>query len=386
MKRPGIVGSGQLAVMLAEAAAAMGLNLALQASSASDPACKLVDEVVIGAAPDGAATTQLAEHCDAIGFENEWVDLKTIAQLEERGLEFQPSAAVLQQLVDKRSQHLLLERLNLPCPRWCDLAEVVSAGGALPEHMELPAMAKAMTGGYDGQGTERVLNRASLEALLMRVDPRRWILEELVPFEHELAVVVARDAAGQVELMPLVETHQHQQVCEWVLAPAGVSHAVEARVRSIAVSLVTALDYVGVLAIEMFLGPQGLLINELAPRTHNSGHFSIEACSTSQFQQQLRLLSGEPPAAVEWLASGAFMVNLLGFETSDCPYSDRLQQLERLPGAHVHWYGKEQSRPGRKLGHITFLLQAKDPGLRRREAMERLQEVREHWPAPGQTP
>ena len=98
------------------------------------------------------------------------------------------------------------------------------------------------------------------------------------------------------------------------------------------------------------------------------------------------MLSGEPPAAVEWLASGAFMVNLLGFETSDCPYSDRLQQLERLPGAHVHWYGKEQSRPGRKLGHITFLLQAKDPGLRRREAMERLQEVREHWPAPGQTP
>ena len=247
-------------------------------------------------------------------------------------------------------------------------------------------MAKAMTGGYDGQGTERVLNRASLEALLMRVDPRRWILEELVPFEHELAVVVARDAAGQVELMPLVETHQHQQVCEWVLAPAGVSHAVEARARSIAVSLVTALDYVGVLAIEMFLGPQGLLINELAPRTHNSGHFSIEACSTSQFQQQLKLLSGEPPAAVEWLASGAFMVNLLGFETSDCPYSDRLQQLERLPGAHLHWYGKEQSRQGRKLGHITFLLQAKDPGLRRREAMERLQEVREHWPAPGQTP
>ena len=113
MKRPGIVGSGQLAVMLAEAAGPMGLNLALQASSASDPACKLVDEVVIGAATDGAATTQLAERCDAIGFENEWVDLKTIAQLEERGLEFQPSAAVLKQLVDKRSQHLLLERLQL---------------------------------------------------------------------------------------------------------------------------------------------------------------------------------------------------------------------------------------------------------------------------------
>ena len=383
MKRPGIVGSGQLAVMLAEAADSMGMPLALQASAESDPACQLATDVVIGPANDGAATALLAKHCDAIGFENEWVDLNSIAELEVCGLEFQPSGAVLKQLVNKRSQHLLLERLNLPCPRWCDLAEVVSAGGALPDHLELPVMAKAMTGGYDGQGTERVLNRASLEALLMRVDPRCWILEELVPFERELAVVVARDAAGQVELFPLVETHQHQQVCEWGLAPAGVSHAVEARARSIAVSIVTALDYVGVLAIEMFLGPQGLLINELAPRTHNSGHFSIEGCSTSQFQQQLNLLSGQPPAEIQWLASGAFMVNLLGFESSECSYSDRLQQLERLPGAHLHWYGKLQSRPGRKLGHITFLLQAKDPGLRRREAMEHLQEVREHWPAHG---
>ena len=176
--------------------------------------------------------------------------------------------------------------------------------------------------------------------------------------------------------MPLVETHQHQQVCEWVLAPAGVTHAElvldPLRCHCHGARLHRRVGHRDV------SGPQGLLINELAPRTHNSGHFSIEACSTSQFQQQLKLLSGEPPAAVGRLASGAFMVNLLGFETSDCPYSDRLQQLQRLPGAHLHWYGKEQSRQGRKLGHITFLLQAKDPGLRRREAMERLQDEREH--------
>ena len=383
MNRAGIVGSGQLAGMLAEEAKAMGLPLQLQAASASDPAVALAAGAVIGASNTASATEELAERCDAIGFENEWVDLKAIAGLEQQGTRFHPSAVVLRELVNKRRQRLILEKLNLPCPRWCDLAEVVSAGGKLPAHMSLPVMAKATSGGYDGKGTERLLNRASLEALLMRVDPRQWILEELVPFEKELALVVARDAAGAVELFPLVETHQQQQVCDWVLAPAAVSHAVEARARSIAVSLVTALDYVGVLAIELFLAPNGLLINELAPRTHNSGHYSIEACRTSQFRQQLNLLSGQPLQSASLEVPGAFMVNLLGFETASSSYSERRQQLERLPGAHLHWYGKGESRPGRKLGHITFLLQSQDAGLRRREAMECLEAVRQHWPASG---
>ena len=383
MKRPGIVGSGQLALMLAQAAGSMDLELQLQAAAAEDPAVALACGAVIGASNTPEATTALAERCDAIGFENEWVDLKVIAALEEQGTTFHPSASVLREMVNKRRQRQILEKLNLPCPRWCDLSEVVSAGGELPEQMSLPVMAKTISGGYDGQGTERVLNRASLEALLMRVEPRQWILEELVPFEMELAVLVARDAAGTVELFPLVETHQQQQVCDWVLAPAGVSHAVEARVRSIAVSLVTALDYVGVLAIEFFLAPGGLMINELAPRTHNSGHWTIEACTTSQFCQQLNLLSGRPLQSAVLKVPGAFMVNLLGFESASTDYSDRRQQLEQLPGAHLHWYGKSEARPGRKLGHVTFLLQAKDAGLRRREAMEHLAAVRQHWPANG---
>ena len=369
--------------MLAQAAGSMDLELQLQAAAVEDPAVALACGAVIGASNTPEATTALAERCDAIGFENEWVDLKVIAALEEQGTTFHPSASVLREMVNKRRQRQILEKLNLPCPRWCDLSEVVSAGGELPEQMSLPVMAKTISGGYDGQGTERVLNRASLEALLMRVEPRQWILEELVPFEMELAVLVARDAAGTVELFPLVETHQQQQVCDWVLAPAGVSHAVEARVRSIAVSLVTALDYVGVLAIEFFLAPGGLMINELAPRTHNSGHLTIEACTTSQFCQQLNLLSGRPLQSAVLKVPGAFMVNLLGFESASTDYSDRRQQLERLPGAHLHWYGKSEARPGRKLGHVTFLLQAKDAGLRRREAMEHLAAVRQHWPANG---
>ena len=138
-------------------------------------------------------------------------------------------------------------------------------------------MAKAASGGYDGRGTRLLRGQADLEALLAEVEPSCWILEELVRFEQELALVACRDRQGRLELFPLVQTHQHRHVCDWVLFPAEVDHAVEAFARNVAASLVTALDYVGVLSIEFFYGPAGLQINELAPRTHNSGHYTIEA-------------------------------------------------------------------------------------------------------------
>jgi 5-(carboxyamino)imidazole ribonucleotide synthase len=380
VNRLGIVGSGQLAEMLAQAAKALGLELHLQASSADDPANAIAAGFVLGDPEDGEATAELARSCARIGFENEWVDLAALQRLENQGVQFQPAAAVLADLVDKRRQRHLLERLNLPSPRWCDLASVVAAGGMLPPHLELPLMAKAACGGYDGRGTERLANRAALEALLSRVDHRQWILEELVPFECELALLVARSTSGVVCTFPLVETHQQHQVCDWVLAPAAVSHAVEARARSIAASIVTALNYVGVLAVEFFLSPQGLLVNELAPRTHNSAHFSIEACETSQFTQQLNLLADRPMGSSELLVPGALMVNLLGHDLVASNHQQQLAQLAELPHAHLHWYGKTEFRPGRKLGHVTLLLQNHDPLLRRREAMDRLAEVRRIWP------
>ncbi len=386
MERLGIVGSGQLAEMLAEAAQTMGLELHLQASDATDPAVALAAGAVIGDSSDGEATALLAQTCSRIGFENEWVDLASLEELEAQGVCFQPAAAVLAQLVDKRQQRQLLKNLNLPNPLWCDLATVVKAGGALPPELHLPLMAKAICGGYDGRGTERLTTRACLEALLMRVDHHQWILEELVPFEQELAVVIARNSQGQISLFPLVETHQQNQVCDWVLAPAQVSHAVQARARSMAVSLVTALNYVGVLAIEFFLSPTGLLVNEIAPRTHNSGHFTIEACHTSQFSQQLNALADRPFGDPGLKLPGALMVNLLGFEESEHSYGAERAQLEQLAGAHLHWYGKAQSRPGRKLGHVTLLLQGSTPELRRQEAMQRLAEVRAIWPNPVAKP
>jgi 5-(carboxyamino)imidazole ribonucleotide synthase len=257
----------------------------------------------------------------------------------------------------------------------------------LPLGFAFPVMAKAASGGYDGRGTRLLDGQADLEALLAEVDPDGWILEELVRFDQELALVACRDRLGGVELFPLVQTHQHRQVCDWVLFPAEVDHAVEAFARNVAASLLTALDYVGVLSIEFFYGPGGLQINELAPRTHNSGHYTIEACHTSQFEQQVRIVTGLPLGSTQPRLAGALMVNLLGSDAiqTQMDLEERLERLRQLPGARLHWYGKQGLRPGRKLGHLTIPLQAASGAERRSECHHWLEQVRVIWPQADST-
>ena len=375
----GVVGGGQLAWMLADAAAELGIAVHVQAPAGA-PAVRNASSVVTAAVDDAAATASLARRCQAITFENEWLDLEALQPLAAAGVRFLPSLAALESLVCKRSQRLLLDRLRLPTPRWCAMP---ARADALPEWMAFPLMAKAVSGGYDGKGTAVLRDPPDLTALLQRVQPAGWILEDLVAFELELALSVARDTAGRVEVWPLAQTHQHRQVCDWVITPAAVPHAVQAYARNIACSLVTALDYVGVLAIEFFYGPAGLQVNEIAPRTHNSAHVTIEAARTSQFTQQARIVAGWPLASTELQVPGALMVNLLGFRTGEADYRSERQALAALPGASVHWYGKQGPGLGRKLGHVSLLLDEDGPDARQRQAMELLQAVRGIWPLPG---
>lgn len=400
----GIVGGGQLALMLAEEAPAIGVALHVQTPNESDPAAALASSVVLAPLDDLQATRQLARRCAAISFENEWLDLPALAELAAEGVQFVPDLACLESLVSKRRQRELLNRLDLPAPRWCGLEEVLRpqnsliseddgqqgsvAAATVPARPQLPAghafplMAKASTGGYDGKGTRVLRQQADLESLLATVDPHDWILEELVAFELELAQLACRDRQGRVQCYPLVQTHQHDHVCDWVLAPAAVPHAVQAHARNLAASLLTATGYVGMVSLELFYGPAGLQVNEIAPRTHNAGHFSIEACHTSQFAQQLRIVAGLPMGEVGLRVPGALMVNLLGFQASESDYADQRQALAALPGAVVHWYGKQGAGLGRKLGHLTLILQAVEPQARVAEAMQRLAAVRQIWPLP----
>ncbi|WP_254991105.1 5-(carboxyamino)imidazole ribonucleotide synthase [Cyanobium sp. N5-Cardenillas] len=404
----GIVGGGQLAWMLAQAARDLGVALHVQTPGADDPATREAASVVLAAIDDVAATRELASRCRAISFENEWIPLEALQALEGPGLQFLPGLEALRPLVSKAGQRRLLGDLHLPAPRWFPLADVfqpVAPGPAyggqtivpvsqpspslspaaprLPEGFAFPMMAKASRGGYDGRGTVPLADLAALEELLATVDADDWILEELVRFEQELALVACRDRHGTVACYPLVQTHQHRRVCDWVLFPAPVDHRVEVFARNVAASVLTALDYVGVLSIEFFYGPSGLQVNELAPRTHNSGHLTIEACRTSQFSQQVRIVAGLPMGATDAVVPGALMVNLLAPEGGDADQLERRLALEALPGAHLHWYGKQGGGAGRKLGHLTLLLEGRTDTERERDKERRLAEVRAIWPLPG---
>lgn len=408
----GIVGGGQLARMLGEAARELGVGLQVQTPGAGDPALAFASGQVVAAVDDPAGTTELARRCGAISFENEWIPIEALEPLAEAGVRFLPSLDALRPLVDKRSQRELLDALHLPCPRWIPLAAVLEppsppeapagegqAGGDLPaypspltadpgpgphlpEGFRFPLMAKAVRGGYDGKGTRPLADQAALEDLLAQVDPAHWILEEQVAFQCELALTACRDREGSVACFPLVQTHQHRQVCDWVLFPAPVNHAVEAFARNVAASLLTALDYVGVLSIEFFYGPAGLQVNELAPRTHNSAHLTIEAFRHSQFEQQLRAVAGLPLGLIEPQLEGALMVNLLGLRDGDGEHAAERQALEQLDGAHLHWYGKRGGGVGRKLGHLTLPLAGASAEEREEQRRQRLDQVRAIWPLP----
>ena len=377
----GVVGGGQLARMLVQAAAQRDVPIAVQTSDPADPAAGLASRLVAADPRDVAGTRELVVGCDGITFENEWVNIDALLPLEQQGVRFQPSLAALSPLVDKLSQRQLLDDLAIPSPPWCPLSLISPAQPALPQGWTFPVMAKASRGGYDGKGTVVLRDIDGLAQLLRAVPADDWLLESWVDYELELALVVSRDQRGRIRHFPLVQTHQHRQVCDWVLAPAPVDPSVAALAYNVAASLMTKLGYVGVLALEFFYGPAGLQVNEIAPRTHNSGHFSIEACTSSQFDQQLCIAAGLPVPDPELKSRGALMVNLLGLDPERHPPLDqRLEALEAMPGLHLHWYGKSPETPGRKLGHVTLLLEGDTLLKRRDEAESALAAIRRIWP------
>ena len=377
--RVGIIGAGQLAQMLAMAAQTMGISLVVQGPCGQDPAVGVASGWVEGPLGELKAVKALAEQVDVIGFENELIDLAPLQPLEEAGVVFRPSLNTLSSLMDKRRQRHILQDLNILVPAWIGLEEAL----AHPERLNdfgYPLMAKAASGGYDGRGLQTIDDAGALEAFAETVGPEDWYLERFVDFERELAMVGARSVEGEVRCYPLLETRQLGQVCTTVLAPASVSQGVEARATTIIGSILQQLNYVGVLAVEMFFAPEGLLVNELAPRTHNSGHLTIEACATSQFEQHLRALAGASLGPTDLRAPGALMVNLLGFEDGQKTYAHEQQALAALSGFHLHWYGKRTSRRGRKLGHMTRCLTGSTPVQHQQDIQESLAAVDQIWP------
>lgn len=350
MKRVGVIGGGQLAWMMAPAAQKLDMSLVVQTPQETDPAVTVASRVVLATVADASATLQLAKQCDVITFENEFVDLPALAQLEAQGVCFYPRLRSLAPLLDKLDQRQFLQQIGVPTPRFTPIAEELK-----PQQLSQfgwPTVLKTRRHGYDGQGTFILQATDTLPSTSATVP---WLLEEYVPFQCELAVIAARSATGEIVIYPVVETQQESQVCRRVFATGFEAETAQA--EEIACQILQELDYVGVMGIEFFLTRQGLLVNELAPRTHNSGHYTLDACVTSQFEQQLRAVTGLPLGSPELTCAGAVMVNLLGYEVARRDYQEKRLALSQIPNASVYWYGKT-SRPGRKLGHVTVRLDA----------------------------
>ena len=365
-KRVGVVGGGQLAAMMGDAASALGIELVVQTPDATDPAVSVAAGTILAAIDDVLATAQLANECDVITFENEFVDLDGLRSLEQQGVLFQPSLSSLDPLLDKYAQRCYLQGLGLPTPRfWAwDCSQDL--------HLDFPFVVKVRRHGYDGQGTFIVKDRESFESIRADLRGQSLLVEEFVPFDRELAAIAARSTTGEIAIYPIVETQQQNQVCRLVIAPAQISLDVKSEAEAIVRTLLNSLEAVGVFGIELFLTSDNkLLVNEIAPRTHNSGHFTIDACETSQFEQHLRAVCQLPLGDCDLKCAGAVMVNLLGYESAESDYLEKRKQLAQIDGAFVHWYDKKVSRPGRKLGHVTVLLseEAVDRGRVQAEAI-----------------
>ena len=377
----GVVGGGQLAMLLVEAGKKRDVDVVVQTAAKTDPAARKTNQVILEDPTNPLGTKLLAEKSRMITFENEWVDILGLLSLENTGVSFVPRLQSIRPLINKIKQRELLNRLDIPCPDWIPLPLKNSSQIDLPVNWEFPLMAKAAKGGYDGKGTKIIKNSKQLQEFLLVEKEEQWMLEKWVSFDKELSIVSSRDSKGIVRSFPIVETYQSKQVCDWVLAPADINHEVDLMVRNIVSSLLIELDYVGVVAIEFFYGSEGLLVNEIAPRTHNSGHFTIDACNSSQFDQQVCITSGINVPMPEMLVNGALMANLLGLQSDyPIPVSQRLDELRGIPGLNVHWYEKEKEKKGRKLGHVTYILNSMDSISRKKEALVILKTIRSIWP------
>jgi 5-(carboxyamino)imidazole ribonucleotide synthase len=371
----GMVGGGQLARMTQQAAIALGQSLHVLATSMDESAALVTPNVTLGAHTDLDALTAFADGCDVLTFDHEHVPTEHLRALVERGVVVRPGPEALLHAQDKLVMRHKLASLGLPVPPFAAVSEVDDVVKFGDEH-GWPCVLKAARGGYDGRGVWMLNGPESARELVPRL--LEWgtplLVEERVAMRRELAAVVARSPFGQGGCWPVVETVQSNGICVEVLAPApGLDAGRAEDAQALALRIAAELGVVGVLAVELFETAAGFVVNELAMRPHNSGHWTIEGAETSQFEQHLRAVLDYPLGATEPRAPAVVMANVLGAPQPPAMSTDeRLHHLlARYRDAHVHYYGK-QERPGRKIGHVTLL------GLRMADVRARAK-LAAHW-------
>lgn len=358
-----MAGAGQLAQMTHQAAISLGVELRVLAASESDSAVRAGAPALIAPQPEEEDLRELAAGADVLTFDHEGLPPDLLARLEADGVRLEPSAASKLLAQDKLRGRRELSRLGFPLPPFVAVSsrEEVEAFG---ERHGWPLVAKLPRGGYDGRGVFELEDGAAA-ARLLEATGVELLIEPRLEIERELAVLVARVREGESAVYPVAETVQREAICREILVPAPVSAPLSERAGGLALEIAAAIGSTGVLAVEMFVVGGELLINELALRPHNSGHFTIEGCATSQFEQHLRAVLGWPLGDPGLRAPAVVTANVLGPADGSDPRS-RVPAALAAGNAHVHLYGKAP-RPGRKLGHVTVL--GTDLGQVRAEAV-----------------
>ena len=354
-----MVGGGQLARMTHQAAIALGQTLRVLAASKDDPAAQVTPDVVIGAHTDLDALRRAAEGVDALTFDHEHVPTELLEKLVADGVNVAPPPSALIHAQDKLVMRRRLEALGVPVPRFAEVTDVADVD-AFAARVGTDIVVKTVRGGYDGRGVTLARDVAEARDVAGRylADGAAVLVEEKVAMRRELAALVARSPFGQGAAWPVVQTVQRDGICVEVIAPAPwLDVELGSAAGQLALRLADALGVVGVLAVELFETVEGrLVVNELAMRPHNSGHWSMDGARTDQFEQHLRAVLDYPLGNTAPIAPVTVMANVLGAEHVPAMSMDeRLHHLfGRLPEARVHLYGKGE-RPGRKIGHVNIL-------------------------------
>ena len=348
----GIIGGGQLARMCAAPAAELALTLSVFAESDDAAAALVVPHAPVGDYRDAEQVREWARGCDVVTFDHEHVPAGVLAALEADGVALHPRPSALRFAQDKLAMRQRLSDLDVPCPAWAPVStsDELSAFG---EQHGWPLVLKTPTGGYDGKGVMLVRTPDDADAWFAQADGAPLLAEEAVAFEREIAVMIARSPSGQVAVWPVVETVQADGICTEVLAPAPeLSDDAAERITSAAITIARELDVTGVMAVELFdVGGGEFVVNELAMRPHNSGHWSMDGSVTGQFEQHLRAVLDLPLGDTRARAPWTVMGNVLGGEYEEL-YPTYKHLMARDPGLKIHLYGKGV-RPGRKIGHVN---------------------------------
>lgn len=348
----GIIGGGQLGRMLTLAAQPLGFRVIVLDPTANSPAAQVGAEQIVGNLYDPQSLRELAERSDFITIEIEHLDAGELEKLQALGKPINPAPGTIRLIQDKFAQKQFLSDNGVAVAPFAKVETKDDALAALEQYGG-KMLLKTRHGAYDGRGNMVISSPADLDEAFERFTDRQLYAEAFVPFKRELAVMIARSLDGEIAVYPVVETIQARNICVEVLAPAPVDTAVREKAEALARQVAGKLEGAGMFGIELFqTEDDDVLLNEIAPRVHNSGHYTMDACRTSQFEQHIRAISGLPLGETSMIAPAAVMINILGERDGETKV-EGLDAALTIPGVSVHLYGKSPTKIDRKMGHIN---------------------------------